>query len=174
MSTVVASQATRMVNWPAVARAVATAPIPATHVLDFGPGGTGGTAGLTARATHGQGVQVILAATTSVFTSTPATAAGPQASASSDGAPRVMDMTSLLVTSRDEVPVAANWRAAFGPTLLSTAEQAAPALSTKLSRLIGRPPVIVAGMTPTTSCYGLELVAAVVNAGYHGTCRLCW
>jgi fatty acid synthase subunit beta len=34
--------------------------------------------------------------------------------------------------------------------------------------LLGKPPILIAGMTPTTSFNGGELVAAVNNAGYHG------
>lgn len=38
-------------------------------------------------------------------------------------------------------------------------------LDTKLSRLLGTPPVMVAGMTPTTVPW--DFVSAVINAGYH-------
>lgn len=39
-------------------------------------------------------------------------------------------------------------------------------MSTRYTKLTGRPPIMVAGMTPTTSVNGLELVAAASNAGY--------
>ena len=38
-------------------------------------------------------------------------------------------------------------------------------LSTKMSRLLGTPPVMVAGMTPTTVPW--DFVAVIMNAGYH-------
>lgn len=38
-------------------------------------------------------------------------------------------------------------------------------IETRLSRLLGTPPVIVAGMTPTTTHW--DFVAAIMNAGYH-------
>ena len=39
-------------------------------------------------------------------------------------------------------------------------------LVTKFTALTGRPPIVVAGMTPTTSFNGGPLVAACANAGY--------
>ena len=53
------------------------------------------------------------------------------------------------------------WTSEFAPSL------AGGRIDTKFSRLVGKPPVIVAGMTPTTSFHGVELVAAALNAGYH-------
>jgi len=38
---------------------------------------------------------------------------------------------------------------------------------TRFSQLTGRAPLLVAGMTPTTSHSGVRLVAAAANAGYH-------
>ena len=59
------------------------------------------------------------------------------------------------------------WDITFKPTtgLLPTGSE--PIINTKFSRIIGKPPLMVAGMTPTTSFYGLNLVAACANAGYH-------
>jgi len=40
--------------------------------------------------------------------------------------------------------------------------------STRFTKVIGKPPLIMAGMTPTTSLNGIELVAACTSAGYLG------
>ncbi len=40
-------------------------------------------------------------------------------------------------------------------------------IDTLFARLLGRPPLLVAGMTPTTSLNGVPLVAAATNAGYY-------
>ncbi|WP_044084691.1 type I polyketide synthase [Bifidobacterium gallicum] len=50
----------------------------------------------------------------------------------------------------------------FAPRVVETAD--GPKLSTAFSRLTGKPPVLLAGMTPTT--VDPELVAAAANAGY--------
>jgi enoyl reductase-like protein len=47
-----------------------------------------------------------------------------------------------------------------------TSDQKLP-LDTKFSRLIGKPPVLIGGTTPTTSEKGVPLVAAAADAGYH-------
>lgn len=37
-----------------------------------------------------------------------------------------------------------------------------------IHQVVGKPPCIMSGMTPTTSTNGLDLVAACGNGGYHG------
>ncbi|KAI5795298.1 acyl transferase domain-containing protein [Peziza echinospora] len=68
---------------------------------------------------------------------------------------------------RDEehaVKYAVNWVKEYGPTLVRTKE-GKTYVDTKFSRLLGRPPVMVAGMTPCTVPW--DFVAATINAGYH-------
>ena len=119
----------------------------ATHILDFGPGGISGLGVLTNRNKDGTGVRVILAG--------------------------VMDGTNAEVgykpelLDRDEehaVKYAANWVKEHGPRLIRTSAGQIY-VDTKMSRLLGVPPVMVAGMTPCTVPW--DFVAATMNAGYH-------
>ncbi|OCL12674.1 putative fatty acid synthase beta subunit [Glonium stellatum] len=57
-----------------------------------------------------------------------------------------------------------NWAIDFQPRLSKTASGTIR-VDTKFSRLLGLPPVMVAGMTPTTVSW--DFVAAISNAGYH-------
>ncbi|TMW63542.1 hypothetical protein Poli38472_002483 [Pythium oligandrum] len=56
------------------------------------------------------------------------------------------------------------WEIAFGPRVNPTTGK----LENKYTRLLKKDPVMVAGMTPTTSLNGVNLVAAIQNAGFHG------
>ncbi|RMD41851.1 hypothetical protein DV735_g3277, partial [Chaetothyriales sp. CBS 134920] len=118
----------------------------ATHILDFGPGGISGLGVLTKRNKDGTGVHVILAGT--------------------------MDGTNTEVGykpeifDRDEehaVKHAVNWVQAHGPKLVKTSTGQI-FVDTKMSRLLGVPPLMVAGMTPATVPW--DFVAATMNAGY--------
>lgn len=119
----------------------------ATHILDFGPGGISGLGVLTSRNKDGTGVRVILAGTVSGTV----TEVGYK--------PELFD--------RDEehaVKYAIDWVKEFGPRLVKTSG-GRTYVDTKMSRLLGIPPVMVAGMTPTTVPW--DFVAATMNAGYH-------
>ncbi|KAI5848125.1 acyl transferase domain-containing protein [Tricharina praecox] len=119
----------------------------ATHVLDFGPGGVSGVGVLTHRNKDGKGVRVILAGAV-------------EGTNSEVGyKPELFD--------RDEehaVKYAVNWVKEHGPKLARTKE-GKTYVDTKFSRLLGRAPVMVAGMTPCTVPW--DFVAATMNAGYH-------
>jgi fatty acid synthase subunit beta len=119
----------------------------ATHILDFGPGGISGLGVLTSRNKEGSGVRVILAGTV-------------EGSMTEVGyKPEVFD--------RDEenaVKYAIDWVKEFGPRLVTT-KGGRTYLDTKMSRLLGLPPIVVAGMTPATVPW--DFVAATMNAGYH-------
>ena len=68
---------------------------------------------------------------------------------------------------RDEehaVKYAVDWVKEHGPKLVRT-KDGRTFVDTKFSRLLGRPPVMVAGMTPCTVPW--SFVAATMNAGYH-------
>ncbi|MBT1164774.1 DUF1729 domain-containing protein [Bifidobacterium felsineum] len=66
-----------------------------------------------------------------------------------------------LSTLESEPERTQNWKA-FAPRVIST--PAGDKLVTKFSRLTGKPPVLLPGMTPTT--VDPEIVAAAANAGY--------
>lgn len=119
----------------------------ATHILDFGPGGISGLGVLTKRNKDGLGVHVILAGT--------------------------MDGTNTEIGykpeifDRDEehaVKYAVNWVKEHGPKLVKTSA-GRTFVDTKMSRLLGVPPLMVAGMTPCTVPW--DFVAATMTAGYH-------
>ena len=118
----------------------------ATHILDFGPGGISGLGVLTNRNKDGTGVRVILA--------------GAMDGSNSEVGykPEIFD--------RDEehaVKYAVNWIKEHGPRLVKTSV-GQTFVDTKMSRLLGVPPLMVAGMTPCTVPW--DFVAATMNAGY--------
>ncbi|KAI1394207.1 beta subunit of fatty acid synthase [Hypoxylon trugodes] len=119
----------------------------ATHVLDFGPGGISGLGILTSRNKEGTGVRVILAGTI-------------------DGAAQEVGFKSELFDRDEEhaVVYANDWVKEYGPRLVKTSG-GRTYVDTKMSRLLGVPPVMVAGMTPATVPW--DFVAATMNAGYH-------
>ncbi|KAK8199917.1 acyl transferase domain-containing protein [Phyllosticta capitalensis] len=119
----------------------------ATHILDFGPGGISGLGVLTNRNKEGTGVRVILAGT--------------------------MDGTNPEVGYKPEmfdrdaehaVKYAVDWVKEFGPKLVKTSS-GQTYVDTRFSRLLGLPPVMVAGMTPCT--VPPEFVSATMNEGFH-------
>ncbi|KIH88860.1 fatty acid synthase subunit beta, fungi type [Sporothrix brasiliensis 5110] len=130
------------VNWEK-----ATAFPEASHVLDFGPGGISGLGILTSRNKEGTGVRVILAGAVNGTV----TEVGYK--------PELFD--------RDEenaVKFAIDWVREYGPRLIKT-KSGQTYVDTKMSRLLGVPPIMVAGMTPSTVPW--DFVAATMNAGYH-------
>ncbi|KAJ2493399.1 fatty acid synthase alpha subunit Lsd1 [Coemansia sp. RSA 2050] len=130
------------VNWPAAVRCVGI-----THVVDFGPGGISGFGVLTQRILDGQGVSVICAG-----------AVGRQGSPLATKADLYQSLASKLRS-------AVNWGQQFRPQLVRCAGDGSIHISTRMSRLLGKPPVMVAGMTPST--ISEVFVSAVMRAGYH-------
>ncbi|KAI0483301.1 beta subunit of fatty acid synthase [Xylariaceae sp. FL0804] len=118
----------------------------ATHVLDFGPGGISGLGILTSRNKEGTGVRVILAGTL-------------------DGSAQEVGYKSELFDRDEEhaVVYAKDWVKEYGPRLVKTSS-GQTYVDTKMSRLLGLPPLLVAGMTPCTVPW--DFVAATMNAGY--------
>lgn len=119
----------------------------ATHVLDFGPGGISGLGILTSRNKEGTGVRVILAGAVNGSTN------------EVGYKPELFD--------RDEehaVKYAIDWVKEYGPKLIKNSS-GQTFVDTKMSRLLGIPPVMVAGMTPCTVPW--TFVAATMQAGYH-------
>ncbi|OAT14099.1 fatty acid synthase subunit beta [Blastomyces gilchristii SLH14081] len=118
----------------------------ATHVLDFGPGGISGLGVLTNRNKDGTGVRVILAG-------------------AMDGTNAEVGYKPELFDRDEEhaVKYAVDWVKEHGPRLVKTSV-GQTFVDTKMSRLLGVPPIMVAGMTPTTVPW--DFVAATMNAGY--------
>ena len=137
----------RMITHDPVHWEKATAFPGATHILDFGPGGISGLGVLTNRNKDGTGVRVILAG------------AIDGTNAEVGYKPEIFD--------RDQehaVRYAVNWVKEHGPRLVKTSV-GQTFVDTKMSRMLGLPPVMVAGMTPCTVPW--DFVAATMNAGYH-------
>ncbi|KAF2191011.1 beta subunit of fatty acid synthase [Zopfia rhizophila CBS 207.26] len=118
----------------------------ATHILDFGPGGISGLGVLTNRNKDGTGVRVILAGTI-------------------DGTNAEVGYKTEIFDRDAEhaVKYAVDWVKEHGPRLVKTSA-GQTFVDTKMSRLLGLPPVMVAGMTPCTVPW--DFVAATMNAGY--------
>lgn len=125
-----------LVDWPSVMNVSKN-----SVIVDFGPGRLGS---LTRKLTEGTGVRAIVA---SELVSSPeypvGKAAFPHASIS---------------------PKSPDWEEMFRPRL-TTDSFGATTLETKMTRLFGVPPVMVAGMTPTTVPW--DFVSSIMKAGYH-------
>ncbi|OMJ21424.1 Fatty acid synthase subunit alpha [Smittium culicis] len=130
------------VDWP-----VASSAEGVTHMIDFGPGGFSGVGFLTHRNKEGTGVRIILAGVL-------------------EGSNAEVSLKSDIFDSRDSAVIySMNWAKDFAPKLVRTAKENAIHIDTPMSRLLGKPPLMVAGMTPST--VGEKFVSAVMNAGYH-------
>ncbi|EGD92081.1 hypothetical protein H112_00371 [Trichophyton rubrum D6] len=134
---------TKRVQWESV---VNMALIGATHVLDFGPGGSAGIGRLIHQQRDGTGLRTIIV--------------GADRDASS-----FFGGMGELYARYYPVKYSAIWGDEYAPRLIRTSSDGAELVSTKFSRFFGSPPVMVAGMTPTTTAP--DLVAAIMNAGYH-------
>ena len=128
---------TNVVEWPRASSSF----LGATHIVDFGPGRIGM---LQNQLTEGTGVRNIIAS----------------------------DLTSVAegIGSKEELfqstlrPLPQNWTQVYSPRLMKDME-GEMRLNTKMTRLFGTPPVMVAGMTPITAPW--DVVSAIMNAGYH-------
>ncbi|EPQ52677.1 hypothetical protein GLOTRDRAFT_112049 [Gloeophyllum trabeum ATCC 11539] len=113
-------------------------PNDATHAVDFGPGGLSGIGPLTARNLEGRGVRVIVLGD------------------KGQGVSELYETKSIKYQDW--------WSTKWAPSLVKTSDGQIH-LDTPFSRLLGKPPIMVAGMTPTTVKAGF--VSAVLSAGYH-------
>ncbi|KAK5625746.1 hypothetical protein RRF57_001462 [Xylaria bambusicola] len=123
----------------------------ATHMLDFGPGGTVGVASLTSRIKQGTGVRVILATDLESSNSNSLTTGAD-----------IGYKHEIFSHDAQHLQYAPNWAEQYGPRLVRTGGRTM--VDTAMSRLLGLPPLLVAGMTPTTVPW--DFVAATMNAGY--------
>lgn len=129
------------VNWEAATK------FDSTHILDFGPGGVSGLGVLTHRNKEGTGSRIILAGAIDV--------------AADDEYGFKQEIFNKSVGSIKWAP---NWLNEYRPQLVKTSTGKV-FVDTKFSRLLGRAPLMVPGMTPTT--VNTEIVSATINAGYH-------
>jgi fatty acid synthase subunit beta len=136
----------RMITHDSVEWEQATVFPGATHILDFGPGGISGLGVLTNRNKDGTGVRVILAG--AIDGQNPEVGYKPE----------IFDRD-----SEHAVKYAVDWVKDHGPRLVKTST-GQTYVDTKMSRMLGLPPVMVAGMTPCTVPW--DFVAATMNAGY--------
>ncbi|KAJ3214628.1 3-oxoacyl-[acyl-carrier-protein] synthase [Dinochytrium kinnereticum] len=118
-----------------------------THILDFGPGGASGIGGLTHRNKEGTGVQVVLA------------------NAIDNTITELLDQCTIFDQEPTSVKFAPNWAEKYRPKLIRIASSNEVHVDTSFSRLIGKAPLMVAGMTPCTM--NEQFVSAVINAGFH-------
>ncbi|KAJ2795938.1 fatty acid synthase alpha subunit Lsd1, partial [Coemansia guatemalensis] len=132
------------VDWPLV---VSVPKI--THILDFGTGGFNGFGQMAYKCLEGNGIPVVCAG-----------ALIPLSSRANMGAKG--DLYKAKLSDVVSVP---NWLADFGPRLVRTKHDGRVHIDTRMSRMLGMPTLMVAGMTPTTG--NREFVAAITNAGYH-------
>jgi fatty acid synthase subunit beta len=123
-------------DWPLSTR------FAATHAVDFGPGGPSGVGSLLSRNLEGSGLRVIIAGI-------------PESTTTEFGA-----MAELLSS---QPVVGTNWMDMYSPRLLKT--KSGFQIQNKMTRLLGLPPLMVGGMTPTTTSW--EFVSAIISSGYH-------
>lgn len=117
-----------------------------THLLDFGPGGSSGLGVLTHRNKDGTGVRVIIAGVLD-----------------QDPEDSEYGYKQELFDRFHAVKYSPNWLKQFSPKLVKTPYKMY--VDTKFSRLLGRAPLMVPGMTPST--VSPDFVSATLNAGYH-------
>ncbi|KAI5964258.1 FAS1 [Candida pseudojiufengensis] len=121
----------------------------ASHILEFGPGGVSGLGVLTHRNKEGTGSRIIIAG---AIDSNP-----------------IDDEYGFKheifnKSENKQIKWASNWLKEFKPTLVKTTNNKVY-VNTKFSQLLGRAPLMIPGMTPTT--VNPDIVAASINAGYH-------
>ncbi|KAJ2391410.1 fatty acid synthase alpha subunit Lsd1, partial [Coemansia sp. RSA 2611] len=132
------------VDWPQATRHPDT-----TYIVDFGPGGLSGFGLLAYKNIEGMGIPVICAG----------------ALVSRSSKPYLGSKADLYRADLADVTTVSNWLAEFGPKLVRTAHDDQLHIDTPMSRILGAPTVMVAGMSPTTT--NENFAAAISNAGYH-------
>ncbi|KAJ2864638.1 fatty acid synthase alpha subunit Lsd1 [Coemansia aciculifera] len=133
-----------LVDWPQATQCPGV-----THIVDFGPGGLSGFGLIAYKNIEGMGIPVVCAG----------------ALVSRSSKPYLGSKADLYKTDLASVTTVLNWLAEFGPKLVRTAHDGQLHVDTPMSRVLGAPTVMVAGMGPTTA--NEKFVAAINNAGYH-------
>ncbi|KAL4137325.1 hypothetical protein PRIC2_000847 [Phytophthora ramorum] len=142
-------QLLQLVDWTATWAKIAEHHSNATHILEFGP--DLGVAKLSDKAAEGLGIKVVIA-----------TAKHPIMNTTTRYAPLV-GLQQFIDAASTFTSAEATWAKKFGPQVTESGK-----LCNRFTRVLNKPPVMVAGMTPTTSLEGIDLVAAIQNAGFHG------
>lgn len=123
------------VDWPGACHKMDSP----THVLSFGPGAVGT---LVQDVVEGTGVHVL------------------------NILGRSLSPSLSALKSEASLPLVQNWGQMYLPRLrTSKSKESESYIETKMTRLLGLPHVMVAGMTPTTC--SPEFVAVIMQAGYH-------
>ncbi|PWY73494.1 fatty acid synthase subunit beta [Aspergillus eucalypticola CBS 122712] len=118
-----------------------------THLLDFGPGGDAGIGSLVSQHREGTGLRTMIVS-------------------AHRGTNTNLDYAGDFYARYAAVRYSPTWFTEYAPSLiLSPSTDPQMLVDTKFTRVIGLPPVMVAGMTPTTT--SPDFVAAILNAGYH-------
>ena len=132
---------TEMVDWPH-----STVFQNATHILDFGPGGLSGVGALTQQSKDGTGARLIVM---NMFD-------GPST--------RYGYRPEIYNSNARSIRWGCHWKKEYG-LHLSRSKDGRLRMENRMTKLLGLPPVMVAGMTPTTSSW--EFASSIANAGYH-------
>ncbi|CEG41510.1 fatty acid synthase subunit [Plasmopara halstedii] len=136
-------------DWMATWTKIAQHHLDATHILEFGP--DLGVAKLSSKTAEGLGIHIVIA-----------TEKHPVVTSAKASSP-LLGRDQFLKTVPTFVPDKVTWESKFGPRVTESGQ-----LVNQFTRALKKPPVMVAGMTPTTSLEGIDLVAAIQNAGFHG------
>ncbi len=112
-----------------------------THILDFGPGQI---SRLLQKGIRGSGTRIIYA---SALLESKEVYGGMQE-----------------IFNPEKLHTTPDWYRLYGPKVVKDPD-GNTRLSTRMSHLLGTPPIMVAGMTPTTIHW--DFVSSVMNAGYH-------
>ncbi|KAK4705985.1 hypothetical protein P7C70_g226, partial [Phenoliferia sp. Uapishka_3] len=140
-SDLLASLFTQIFTSPIYWSTKATAfPTSASHAIDFGTGGASGIGSLCVRNWEGRGIRTIMLGNRGE---------GAGAGKEAWGATVIRDV---------------RWTEKYRPRLVKTSDGKVH-IDTPFSRLLSKPPLMVAGMTPCTVLSGF--VSAVMRAGYH-------
>ncbi|KAI9921603.1 hypothetical protein PsorP6_002324 [Peronosclerospora sorghi] len=142
-------QLLKQVDWTATWSKIAKNHSNATHILEFGP--DLGVAKLSSKMAESLGIHVVIA-----------THKHMTMSSSIKTAPLV-SLEQFIDAIPAFSPIDSAWEKKFGPQVTLSGK-----LSNRFTCVLNKPPVMVAGMTPTTSLKGIDLVAAILNAGFHG------
>ncbi|EED22654.1 fatty acid synthase subunit beta, putative [Talaromyces stipitatus ATCC 10500] len=126
-------------DWPAVLES-----LDVSHILTFG---SGGMPDLVLKLVDGKGIRVI--------------SGSDFETRDSEMGSKVDIFSPVLLSTSTKLE---SWAEKFQPRLIQAASGEVQ-LETRLTKLLGVPPVFVAGMTPTTVPW--DFVSMVMNAGYH-------
>eukprot|EP00127_Corallochytrium_limacisporum_P004434 Clim_evm12s162 gene=Clim_evmTU12s162 len=169
---VIALQAVSQMNFQEIVASLQT-----THILEYGPVGQasiGATARMIGGMVEGRGQQVMAVRPQREPYKPPVNLS----EESEDKEPETE--TDIIAVKTDSllyrIPTQhvlypegpTNWAKEYAPRMVRRKKDGKRMLWTRFSQLTGRPPLIMSGMTPTTSFYGIDLVAAATNEGFHG------